>query len=1248
MLHLTKAASAAGQLPPLLPITTAALLIAAAARTAAAAAYPTGHNVGAELPAKSLSEGSQFSAQTCSEPSMGTCSSAAVEGCDGSLQANMGGVGDSPTSRDSPAAQKKLLLLLVLLIGAVLTVRTLLALARQWRMSADSPASLSPRPSATPSNSNACDGEPPLKPSSSLQPSSSAAHTPLHSPTASSGLQPASTTLPQSAQPFSSARVTHPTQEHHSTSTSVRTPAAPAAPLQNFSPFQNPSSNQNLLSPKLSGSSCTSGGAADEATGAHTAHTFLVFGARVLDAVLTSTLSLLTLILHLVSDARSLLPHHPLLSPVSGIGNASEAAVGEGLGLAAAPGEVGVGGSPLAWPVVVKLLLDCGCVVLALSAGGLGLWRGQVHTPCGQAVQAMVTALLLLCKSYAAVAASAVLPLPPWHALSCLCSLFTACVQPGSNPVFVGQVLLASCAMAGAHWGASALPSQPHPFLAAALSATAHVLTTAPCALSLRALWTCISPSLLPLSPTLTPSALHGGSSRAPTVPICANSHVHAPFSDSTGMQAASGLRYFSSPSPQHKPVAQPQAESMTSQQEHTPFGGSMVSQGPPHGLSQASSMTVQQQQAPPFGSSAASMQYDGPSRASGVVLPQEHEPPFGSSSIASLQHGPSQASGAILQQEQAPPFGSSTASLQPPHLQRIREDEEEGRWGEPGDGHKHGSKSGLSHQPGGSVGHEFERGARQAGLQHPSSSAPIYKLGMLERQKRPRDAFAGFNQGHHRHHPYHHYLQQQQQQQQQQQRLPQQVPHHFSAPLEHQARQQQHQQQGAKPPISPHPQLSPSYQPHPSNPWAGINTGSEVAASIHWAYAQDPIRAMQELESAQISSVSSDPARAASSITGTSRTSPTSPASPTTPLTSEAMRNLGSAKISSMSSDPALGESSITGTFRTSPNTSSASEAMRNLGSAQISSMSSDPALAASSFTGTSRTTPQNSDVMRKLESVQHESALSSDQALAGSSITGTSTASRNTPYTSCTIHLAQAVRGPYSPPVAGYSLIPEGGMQQRHEGRKLTSNPHIQLVRPQHQQQPEMQREESWQQHQLHQAYLQQQQQQQQLRARGPSLSWTHGAHESSSTPVGELGQRSSRLAPSQMSSTLQSLSKDVQAYDRWLTKIRALSSASLQSSVCEETAQGVQVQQQRQLQQQQQQQAGQNSCGAKPERTGSSATPGQQRTLGNQSPSDDDFFAAMAAAKARGEVTWTIFDGSGGAATALMAQDHTRFDP
>lgn len=64
----------------------------------------------------------------------------------------------------------------------------------------------------------------------------------------------------------------------------------------------------------------------------------------------------------------------------------------------------------------------------------------QVHTLCGQAVQAMVTALLLLCKSYAAVAASAVLPLPPWHALSCLCSLFTACVQPGSNSVFVGQV----------------------------------------------------------------------------------------------------------------------------------------------------------------------------------------------------------------------------------------------------------------------------------------------------------------------------------------------------------------------------------------------------------------------------------------------------------------------------------------------------------------------------------------------------------------------------------------------------------------------------------------------------------------------------------------------------------------------------------------------------------------------------------------------------------------------------------------
>eukprot|EP00200_Dunaliella_tertiolecta_P016385 CAMPEP_0202417960 /NCGR_PEP_ID=MMETSP1128-20130828/44660_1 /ASSEMBLY_ACC=CAM_ASM_000463 /TAXON_ID=3047 /ORGANISM="Dunaliella tertiolecta, Strain CCMP1320" /LENGTH=88 /DNA_ID=CAMNT_0049025427 /DNA_START=228 /DNA_END=491 /DNA_ORIENTATION=+ len=78
------------------------------------AASAASHGLGAETPAEPASEGSEFSARICStgegsEFNAGTCS--AGEGSDGSFQARL-------PSEDSPAAQKKLLLLLVNLIQA--------------------------------------------------------------------------------------------------------------------------------------------------------------------------------------------------------------------------------------------------------------------------------------------------------------------------------------------------------------------------------------------------------------------------------------------------------------------------------------------------------------------------------------------------------------------------------------------------------------------------------------------------------------------------------------------------------------------------------------------------------------------------------------------------------------------------------------------------------------------------------------------------------------------------------------------------------------------------------------------------------------------------------------------------------------------------------------------------------------------------------------------------------------------------
>eukprot|EP00200_Dunaliella_tertiolecta_P013190 CAMPEP_0202393928 /NCGR_PEP_ID=MMETSP1127-20130417/93163_1 /ASSEMBLY_ACC=CAM_ASM_000462 /TAXON_ID=3047 /ORGANISM="Dunaliella tertiolecta, Strain CCMP1320" /LENGTH=300 /DNA_ID=CAMNT_0048996523 /DNA_START=258 /DNA_END=1156 /DNA_ORIENTATION=+ len=295
------------------------------------AASAASHGLGAETPAEPASEGSEFSARICStgegsEFNAGTCS--AGEGSDGSFQARL-------PSEDSPAAQKKLLLLLVVLMGALLTVRTLLALARQWRMSAGSPASLSPRPSATPSNSSAFDpGDPPLRPSPSLPPS----HAPLHSPAANGGFRPPSTASLQPTSPFSNQPNVHPAYPYHHTSTHMWTSVAPAAPLQNSSPFQNPSSGTNLPSPGPSGSSRTSG-SADETTDAYMARTFLVCGVRVLDAVQTSTLSLLTLTLQLMPP-HSLPPHQPLIPPVSGDETSSGAVAEDGLGRVAAPAAV--------------------------------------------------------------------------------------------------------------------------------------------------------------------------------------------------------------------------------------------------------------------------------------------------------------------------------------------------------------------------------------------------------------------------------------------------------------------------------------------------------------------------------------------------------------------------------------------------------------------------------------------------------------------------------------------------------------------------------------------------------------------------------------------------------------------------------------------------------------------------------------------------------------------------------------------
>eukprot|EP00983_Pelagomonas_calceolata_P124904 1161158-Pelagomonas_calceolata.AAC.3 len=121
---------------------------------------------------------------------------------------------------------------------------------------AGSPASLSPRPSATPSNSSAFDpGDPPLRPSPSLPPS----HAPLHSPAANGGFRPPSTASLQPTSPFSNQPNVHPAYPYHHTSTHMWTSVAPAAPLQNSSPFQNPSSGTNLPSPGPSGSSRTSG-----------------------------------------------------------------------------------------------------------------------------------------------------------------------------------------------------------------------------------------------------------------------------------------------------------------------------------------------------------------------------------------------------------------------------------------------------------------------------------------------------------------------------------------------------------------------------------------------------------------------------------------------------------------------------------------------------------------------------------------------------------------------------------------------------------------------------------------------------------------------------------------------------------------------------------------------------------------------------------------------------------------------------